>query len=81
VLLLTLWLKNPSNPEGKDGKDPLASVTKVDYILLTHDTAITSAMRSRLAKKTGAILICNPELAGNLVSSRISKQQARRMRS
>ena len=36
VLLIDPWLKNPSNPEAKDGKDPLAAVPKVDYILLTH---------------------------------------------
>jgi L-ascorbate metabolism protein UlaG (beta-lactamase superfamily) len=34
VLLIDPWLKNPSNPEAKDGKDPLAAVPKVDYILL-----------------------------------------------
>ena len=35
VLLIDPWLKNPSNPEGKDGKDALVAVPKVDYILLT----------------------------------------------
>lgn len=32
VLLIDPWLRNPSNPEAKDGKDPLASFSKVDYI-------------------------------------------------
>ena len=36
ILLIDPWLKNPSNPETKDGKDPLVAVPKVDYILLTH---------------------------------------------
>ena len=31
VLLIDPWLTNPLNPEAKDGKDPLASVPKVDY--------------------------------------------------
>jgi hypothetical protein len=36
VLLIDPWLKNPSNPDVKNGKDPLASISKVDYILLTR---------------------------------------------
>jgi L-ascorbate metabolism protein UlaG (beta-lactamase superfamily) len=67
VLLIDPWLSNPSNPEAKDGKDPLASVTKVDYILLTHGHRDHVGDAVEIAKKTGAILICNPELAGNLV--------------
>jgi L-ascorbate metabolism protein UlaG (beta-lactamase superfamily) len=67
VLLIDPWLNNPSNPEAKDGKDPLVSVPKVDYILLTHGHRDHVGDAVEIAKKTGAILICNPELAGNLV--------------
>ncbi len=67
LLLIDPWLKNPSNPEAKDGKDPLASVSKVDYILLTHGHRDHVGDAVEIAKRTGAILICNPELAGNLV--------------
>jgi L-ascorbate metabolism protein UlaG (beta-lactamase superfamily) len=67
VLLIDPWLRNPSNPEAKDGKDPLASVPKVDYILLTHGHRDHVGDAVEIAKKTGAILICNPELAENLV--------------
>ncbi len=67
VLLIDPWLKNPSNPAAKDGKDALASVPKVDYILLTHGHRDHVGDAVEIAKKTGAILICNPELAGNLV--------------
>jgi L-ascorbate metabolism protein UlaG (beta-lactamase superfamily) len=67
VLLIDPWLKNPSNPEAKDGRDPLASIPKVDYILLTHGHRDHVGDAVEIAKKTGAILICNPELAGNLV--------------
>ncbi|HJR08141.1 MAG TPA: metal-dependent hydrolase [Pyrinomonadaceae bacterium] len=67
VLLIDPWLKNPSNPEAKDGRDPLASLAKVDYILLTHGHRDHVGDAVEIAKKTGAILICNPELAGNLV--------------
>ena len=67
VLLIDPWLSNPSNPEAKGGKDPLASVSKVDYILLTHGHRDHVGDAVELAKKTGAVLICNPELAGNLV--------------
>ncbi|HEX8283112.1 MAG TPA: metal-dependent hydrolase [Pyrinomonadaceae bacterium] len=67
VLLIDPWLSNPSNPEAKDGKDPLASVPKVDYILLTHGHRDHVGDAVEIAKKTGAALVCNPELAGNLV--------------
>ena len=67
VLLIDPWLNNPSNPEVKNGKDPLASLSKVDYILLTHGHRDHVGDAVEIAKKTGAILICNPELAGNLV--------------
>lgn len=67
VILIDPWLKNPSNPEAKDGQDPLASVPKVDYILLTHGHRDHVGDAVEIAKKTGAILISNPELAGNLV--------------
>lgn len=67
VLLIDPWLRNPSNPEAKDGRDPLASVPKADYILLTHGHRDHVGDAVEIAKKTGAVLVCNPELAGNLV--------------
>lgn len=67
VLLIDPWLNNPLNPEAKDGKNPLVPVPKVDYILLTHGHRDHVGDAVEIAKKTGAILICNPELAGNLV--------------
>jgi L-ascorbate metabolism protein UlaG (beta-lactamase superfamily) len=67
VLLIDPWLGNPLNPEAKEGKDPLASVPKVDYILLTHGHRDHVGDAVEIAKKTGAALVCNPELAGNLV--------------
>ena len=67
VLLIDPWLKNPSNPETKDGKDALAAVPRVDYILLTHGHRDHVGDAVEIARKTGAVLISNPELAGNLV--------------
>jgi L-ascorbate metabolism protein UlaG (beta-lactamase superfamily) len=67
VLLIDPWLSNPSNPDVKAGKDPLASISKVDYILLTHGHRDHVGDAVEIAKRTGAALICNPELAGNLV--------------
>ena len=67
VLLLDPWLNNPLNPAAKDGQDPLLEVPQVDYILLTHGHRDHVGDAVEIAKKTGAILICNPELAGNLV--------------
>src|SRR5262249_22366954 len=67
VLLIDPWLRNPANPEAKDGKDPLTAIPQVDYILLTHGHRDHVGDAVEIAKKTGAALICNPELAGNLV--------------
>jgi L-ascorbate metabolism protein UlaG (beta-lactamase superfamily) len=67
LLLIDPWLSNPVNPEAKDGKDPLASISKVDYILLTHGHRDHVGEAVQIANKTGAILIANPELAANLV--------------
>jgi L-ascorbate metabolism protein UlaG (beta-lactamase superfamily) len=67
VLLIDPWLKNPSNPEAKEGSDPLASVPKVDYILITHGHRDHVGDAVEIARRTGAVLISNPELAGNLV--------------
>jgi L-ascorbate metabolism protein UlaG (beta-lactamase superfamily) len=55
------------NPEAKEGKDALASVRSVDYILLTHGHRDHVGDAVEIAKRTGAALIANPELAGNLV--------------
>jgi L-ascorbate metabolism protein UlaG (beta-lactamase superfamily) len=67
VLLIDPWLRNPLNPDAKDDKDPLAAISKVDYILLTHGHRDHVGEAVEIAKKTGAFLIANPELAGNLV--------------
>ena len=67
VLLIDPWLRNPSNPAARDNKDPLLELGRVDYILLTHGHRDHVGDAVEIANKTGAILICNPELAGNLV--------------
>jgi len=67
VLLIDPWLTNPSNPEAKDGKDPLAAAPKVDYLLVTHGHRDHVGDAVEIARKTGAVLVSNPELAGNLV--------------
>jgi L-ascorbate metabolism protein UlaG (beta-lactamase superfamily) len=67
VLLIDPWLTNPSNPEAKDGRDALAAVPKVDYILITHGHRDHVGDAVEIARKTGAVLIANSELAANLV--------------
>jgi L-ascorbate metabolism protein UlaG (beta-lactamase superfamily) len=67
VLLIDPWLRNPANPDMKANKDPLASIAKVDYILITHGHRDHVGDAVEIAKKTGAALIANPELSANLV--------------
>ena len=64
VLLIDPWLTNPVNPEAQRA---VASLTKVDYILITHGHRDHVGDAVEIAKKTGAALIANPELASNLV--------------
>jgi len=67
VLLIDPWITNPANPAAKGEKDPLLELARVDYILLTHGHRDHVGDAVEIAKKTGAVLICNPELAANLV--------------
>ena len=67
VLLIDPWLNNPSNPDVRDHKDPLLALARVDYILLTHGHRDHVGDAVEIARKTGAVLICNSELAANLV--------------
>lgn len=67
VILIDPWINNPANPEAKDGHDPLTALPKVDFILLTHGHRDHVGDAIEIARRTGAILICNPELAANLV--------------
>lgn len=67
VLLIDPWLTNPKNPEAADGKDPVASLGKVDYILLTHGHRDHVGEAAAVSAKTGAKLIATPELARNLI--------------
>jgi L-ascorbate metabolism protein UlaG (beta-lactamase superfamily) len=66
VLMIDPWLKNPMNPNAKNGKDPLAAITKVDYILITHGHFDHVGDAVEIAKKTGARLVTNYELGSNM---------------
>ncbi len=66
VLMIDPWLKNPVNPNAKDGKDPLAAITKADYILITHGHFDHVGDSVEIAKKTGARLVTNYELGSNM---------------
>lgn len=66
VLMIDPWLKNPANPMAKSGKDALAAVAKLDYVLLTHGHFDHVGDAVALAKKTKARLVANFELGTNL---------------
>jgi L-ascorbate metabolism protein UlaG (beta-lactamase superfamily) len=68
VLIVDPWLSNPLNPAAQGGKDPIAAIRKCDYILVTHGHFDHLADAVALAKKTGAKLVTNFELASNMVS-------------
>jgi len=66
VLMIDPWLKNPVNPNARNGKDPVALVSKLDYILVTHGHFDHVGDAVALAKKTKARLITNFELGTNM---------------
>lgn len=66
VLMIDPWLKNPTNPQAKNGKDPATAVAKLDYILLTHGHFDHVGDAVALAKRTKARLVTNFELGTNL---------------
>lgn len=66
VLMIDPWLKNPVNPNAKDGNDPLNSITRLDYILVTHAHFDHVGDAVELSKSTGARLVTNFELGGNM---------------
>jgi L-ascorbate metabolism protein UlaG (beta-lactamase superfamily) len=67
VLFIDPWLTNPLDPAAQNGKNPLDSISKADYILLTHGHFDHVGETVALAKKTGAKLVTNFELGTNLV--------------
>jgi L-ascorbate metabolism protein UlaG (beta-lactamase superfamily) len=63
VLFVDPWLSNPLNPAGKD---PLAGISKADYILVTHGHFDHVGDAVALAQKTGARLVATFELGTNM---------------
>lgn len=64
VLLIDPWIVNPLN---KNSAADLASLTKVDYLLITHGHGDHIGNGVEIAKKTGAKLVANYDLGRALV--------------
>lgn len=64
VLLIDPWLANPANPKGKE---LLASLDKVDQILLTHAHGDHIGNTVEIAKKSGAKLVASNDLMKAMV--------------
>lgn len=65
VLLIDPWLVNPVFPKGKE---ELAALKSVDLILLSHGHGDHVGESVEIAKKTGAKLVANVDLAAAMVS-------------
>jgi L-ascorbate metabolism protein UlaG (beta-lactamase superfamily) len=72
VLLIDPWLSNPKAPE----KGLADSIPKVDYILISHGHFDHVGDAVAIAKRTGAKLITNFELANALVAAGYPKENA-----
>lgn len=66
VLMIDPLLRNPLNPNAKDGNDPFANITRLDYILVTHAHFDHVGDAVELSKATSARLVTNFELGGNM---------------
>jgi L-ascorbate metabolism protein UlaG (beta-lactamase superfamily) len=67
VFVIDPWLSNAQNPNAAGGKDPVAAMGKVDYILITHGHFDHVGEAVALGKKSGAKLIAAPELGNQMV--------------
>jgi L-ascorbate metabolism protein UlaG (beta-lactamase superfamily) len=67
VLMIDPWLKNGLNPKVIAKHDPVAEVTRLDYILITHGHFDHVGESVELAKKTGARLVGAFELGKQMV--------------
>src|SRR5215475_9240437 len=66
TLLIDPWIENPAF---KGGKDELASLDHVDFILLTHGHGDHVGNTVEIGKRTGAILVSNFDLNTAIVST------------
>lgn len=66
VLLIDPWLTNPKNP---NGKDDVATLKRVDMIFLTHGHSDHVGDSFEIAKKTGAKLFAQLDLATAMITA------------
>jgi len=66
IILIDPWLQNPLNPLVKAKQNPIDHLAKADYILITHGHFDHVGDAVAIAKKTGATLVANFELAATL---------------
>jgi L-ascorbate metabolism protein UlaG (beta-lactamase superfamily) len=66
ILLIDPWVTNPAFA---NGKDELAGLDRVDFILLTHGHSDHVGNAVEIGKRTGATLITNFDLSAAMISA------------
>lgn len=66
VFLIDPWLNNPTNKKHLGDRDPLSTISRADYILISHGHFDHVGDAVEIAKRAGSRLVATLELGTNL---------------